>query len=76
MRRIIAKWIRTWCKTEDQLLVRLLSVSMGDEGDGVSLLKGSETCSCHLPCRSGGHLMPFVEGGNQRKKSIAAILLQ
>lgn len=36
---------------------------MADEGDGVHSLKDLQTCSLHLPCRAGEHLVPLMEAG-------------
>lgn len=52
------------------LLVRLLSAFMGDERDRVCSLKGLRTCSPHLPCRAGEHLLPLMKAGNRRKKGL------
>lgn len=43
------------------LLLGLLSAFTGDEGDRVLSLTDLQTCSPHLPCRAGEHLVPFMK---------------
>lgn len=61
-RGIMANWVRTWQNTDD--LMRLLSAFMGTKG------KDLQTCSPHLPCRAGEHLVPLMETGKQGKRTL------